>query len=275
MSNALRAANFLVPDRMDSCGCPPTLLGIYGSEGWGSRPSGPPDVPRHRSDPSQNVSHSACKFVDMEYTINQVTRWCPVCEHPGVAVVWGYPSDSSRRLAEQGQVILAGCHAEGMAPSHICRGCDGEFIAANRLYQRLHAGTEVYGVAVWPHGRRSVRIEANQPGWTVMIDGVGAMLLNDHDLPVFVDDMFHNMGPREVQGWASRRGFPAEIALDEDGWSLNVKDGAGFFELLLIKAWWRNLGRYPVEAAIERLSCHVSSPVWLPQLPRQGRTVIG
>ena len=168
-------------------------------------------------------------------------------------------------MAEQGRVILAGCVVTGMYPSHVCAGCACEFIASSRIYQRQHTGADVFGVGVWPHGRRSVRIEANDDGWAVMVAGQGSMLVDRHALMVIPNDVFEDMWPWEVEEWAARRGFVVDARPADEGWELQVGEGGGFFELLLIKAWWRSLGRSAAETAIERLSCEVSSPVWLPE----------
>lgn len=39
---------------------------------------------------------------------------------------------------------------------------------------------------------------------------------------------------------------------------------AQLFALVLIKTWWRTLGRNPVESALEHLTRERSSPIWLP-----------
>jgi hypothetical protein len=201
----------------------------------------------------------------MESRLSETTRWCPVCEDRGIPVIWGYPTAEHEQLADQGRVILAGCVVAGMRPSHVCGNCACEFIASDRIYQREHAGRDIYGVGVWPHGRRSVRIEANDQGWAVMIAEEGSMLIDRHALMVIPQDVFEDMWPWEVEEWASRRGFGVEARPADEGWILEVGEGGGFFELVLIKTWWRSLGRNPVKTAIDRLSCEVSSPVWLPE----------
>ena len=201
----------------------------------------------------------------MEPMLCQATRWCPTCESPGTPIMWGYPTEMALQQADQGRVILGGCVVTEPHPSHLCDTCGTEFIAANRLYKRQPAGTEVYGVAVWPHGRRSVRVEANDGGWTVMVDGEGSMLINRHAMTVIPNNVFEGMWPWEVQSWATKRGFPAQVELIETGASLRVGEAANLFELLLIKTWWRSLGRSPLESAIDRLSSEASSPIWLPK----------
>ncbi|MEA1903760.1 MAG: hypothetical protein U9N56_09565, partial [Actinomycetota bacterium] len=54
------------------------------------------------------------------------------------------------------------------------------------------------------------------------------------------------------------------VAPTETGWSLNVIADGPFVELLLLKAWWRSLGRGAISKAIELLTCDVSSPIWMP-----------
>jgi hypothetical protein len=119
-------------------------------------------------------------------------------------------------------------------------------------------------VAVWPHGRRSVRVEANEEGFTVMVQREGSMLIGRHDMIVVANMVFAEKWPWDVQSWATKRGFVAKVAPHDNGWSLSVSGDSEFFELLLIKAWWRDLGRNPAETAIDRLTSENSSPVWLP-----------
>jgi hypothetical protein len=207
-----------------------------------------------------NLSQRPRTFSGME----QIKRWCPVCEDPGVPIVWGYPTVRDQQLAKEGQVILAGCDVTGTHQTHECGTCGCEFIASSRLYLRHGAQGEIYGVAVWPHGRRSVRVEANEDGFTVMIEREGSMLIGRQDMTVACNEVFTDMWPWDVQRWATRRGFAAKVSADDNGWSLNVRGDLVSFELLLIKAWWRDLGRSSVRTAIERLTQENSSPVWLP-----------
>lgn len=189
-----------------------------------------------------------------------------MCGGHGVPIVWGYPTERTMRDAKQGLVVLAGCVVDnGIMPSHVCDTCDAEFVASNRLYKRVQNGQDVYGIAVWPQGRRSVRVESNDRGWTVVVDRAGSMLLVQDHLDLVVADVFHGMHPWEVEAWASKRGFPAQTKPLGDGWALEVSPVlAGLFELLLLKSWWRDLGRGAVQKAIDRLSCEVSSPIWMP-----------
>lgn len=182
----------------------------------------------------------------------------------GTRIVWGYPTEDDERLADEGQVILGGCVVEtGVAPSHECGACGSEFIASNMLYRRTFSDGEVFGVGVWPHGRSRVRIEETGDGWLAAVERKGSMLLGEHDFATAMNDVFADWWPWEVQDWASRRGFPAEVEPTETGWSLVVREGGPFVELLLLKTWWRSLGRSPIDKAIERLSCEVSSPIWM------------
>ena len=197
--------------------------------------------------------------------LSESTRWCPVCEGRGLPIVWGHPSDEHQEMAEQGRVILAGVVVAGMHPSHVCIECAAEFIASSRIYQREYAGTDIYGIGVWPHGRRSVRIESVDHGWTVLVAGQGSMLIDRHAMKVFPSDVFEDKWPWEVEEWAARRGFVVDVRPEDEGWAIQVIEGGGFFELMLIKTWWRSHGRKAVDTALDRLSCELSSPVWLPE----------
>lgn len=201
--------------------------------------------------------------------MERTKRWCPVCEEPGVPIVWGYPTLRDQQLAKQGDAILAGCVVTGNRPTHECSTCGCEFIASSRLYQRQRADIDIPGVAVWPHGRRSVRVEANEEGFTVMVEREGSMLIGQQDLIAVANSVFEDKWPWDVQSWATKRGFVAKVAPHDNGWSLSVSGDSEFFELLLIKAWWRDLGRNPAETAIDRLTSENSSPVWLPVEPSE------
>ncbi|MGH8916518.1 MAG: hypothetical protein ACRDZM_18630 [Acidimicrobiia bacterium] len=202
----------------------------------------------------------------MGSTFNETTRWCPVCEDRGVPILWGYPNAEHQEMADQGRVIIAGCLVStGLYPSHVCAFCQTEFIGTSRIYQRDNAGTDVFGIGVWPHGRRSVRIEANDQGWTVLVARRGEMLIDREAMRLIPDEVFDDMWPWEVEEWAGRRGFTIDVRPAADGWSIETIEGGGFFELALIKTWWRSLGRKPVETALERLSGPISSPIWLPE----------
>jgi len=168
-------------------------------------------------------------------------------------------------MADEGRVVIGGCTPIGPHPSHVCTDCDAEFIASDRVYRRGHSDAFVIGVAVWPHGRRSVRIEAIDEGWVALIAGKGSMLIDRSAIEVFIGGVFEDMWPWEVQEWVNRRGFAAEVGQSPDGgWQITVPDVAQLFELILIKAWWRNLGRSPVESALDGLTTWDSSPIWLP-----------
>jgi len=194
----------------------------------------------------------------------ETTRWCPVCESPGVPIVWGEPTAHSMQLAEEGRVIIAGCTPLGIHPSHACAACDTEFIAADRVYKR-ETPRSVLGIGVWPHGRRPVRIEENDEGWTAVVGGEGSMLIRREGIPVFIREVFEGMWPWEVERWITRRGFDAVVVQGEyAGWEIRVADVAQLFELTLVKHWWRSLGRNPVKAALDRLTSEDSSPIWLP-----------
>jgi hypothetical protein len=197
--------------------------------------------------------------------MEQTTRWCPVCEAPGVAIVWGYPTIRDQQRAKEDQVILGGCDVSGRQPTHECVTCGSEFISSSRLYLRQGVGGEIYGVAVWPHGRRSIRVEANQDVFTVIIERKGSMLINRHHMNVVTNEVFADMWPWDVQSWATKRGVAAKVTSHDNGWSLDVMEDSETLELLLIKTWWRDLGRSPAGTAIERLTCEHSSPMWLPE----------
>lgn len=198
--------------------------------------------------------------------INETTRWCPVCGGRGVSIVWGYPTDETMRRAEAGDVVLGGCVVTTeVTPSHECTECPTEFVARNMLYRRVFGDREVYGIGVWPHGRRRVRIEVADEGSIVLVEGKGPMLLNEHDFTAVMNELFADWWPWDVQAWVTKRGFPATVLPTETGWSLNVGEGGPFVELLLFKTWWRGLGRGAVNKAIERLTCEASSPIWIPE----------
>ena len=124
------------------------------------------------------------------------------------------------------------------------------------------SGTHVLGIGVWPHGRRPVRIEDNDDGWTVVVGGEGSMLIGAGATPSFLGTVFGGMPLWEIEEWVARRGFTGEVAQNEGGeWELRLPDMADLFALILIKSWWRTLGRNPVETAIEQL---LSNAIWLP-----------
>ncbi len=198
----------------------------------------------------------------MRSDIESATRWCPVCENRGVPIVWGYPSRDLMQLADEGRVILAGCTPIGIHPSHGCASCGSEFIASERIYRREVHDDEVLGIGVWPHGRRPVRVEDHDQGWTVVIAGAGSMLVDLEAARIFFDDVFEGMSAWQMADWARRRGFDAVVGPGQaGGWELSIRDQFNTLALTLIKTWWRALGRNPVEKALERLGSHV---VWLP-----------
>lgn len=100
----------------------------------------------------------------------------------------------------------------------------------------------------------------------VSLDGRGSMLLHAHDFSAVMNELLADWWPWDVRSWVTRRGFPATVMPTDTRWSLNVGEGRPFVELLLFKTWWRGLGREAVEKAIERLTCEVSSPIWIPEI---------
>jgi hypothetical protein len=205
------------------------------------------------------------------------TRWCPVCEGKGIPIVWGYPSENVRRLADEGRVIIAGCMPIGIHPSHGCASCGSEFIATDRIYRREVLDQEVLGIGVWPHGRRPVRVEDHggdhgvgvDAGWTVVVAGEGSMLIEVGAARVFFEDVFEGMSAWQMAEWVRRRGFDAVVQPGEAGSvEVSIHDQFNTLALTLIKTWWRALGRNPVPKALGRLGSHV---VWLPGGLDEGR----
>lgn len=131
----------------------------------------------------------------MRSGLTTTARWCPVCEGRGVPIVWGEPSEYVVRLAEEGHAIIGGCTPIGLHPSHACRECETEFIASDRIYRRETGGDYVLGVGVWPHGRRPVRIEENDEGWTVVVAGEGSMLIAPEVISVVIGTVFQGIRP--------------------------------------------------------------------------------
>jgi hypothetical protein len=72
------------------------------------------------------------------------------------------------------------------------------------------------------------------------------------------------MSPWEIEEWAERRGFLAVVRRGEQGWELEVPEMFVVLALIVLKSWWRSLGRDPVETAVGRLTSEDSSPIWLP-----------
>jgi hypothetical protein len=152
-------------------------------------------------------------------------------------------------------------HALGLHPSHGCGHCGTEFIASDRIYRREVGNDEIIGIGVWPHGRRPVRVEDHDQGWTIVVAGEGSMLVYGEAGPLFFAEVFEGIGPWEVEGWARRRGFEAIIEQSEEGtWEVGIHDPYRVFGLTLVKTWWRALGKDPVAKALERLGGDV---VWL------------
>ena len=190
------------------------------------------------------------------------TRWCPVCETRGIPIVWGEPSDQVMRLADEGRVVVAGCTPTGLHPSHICAACYTGFNSSDRIYQREQGGRPVLGIGVWPHGRRPVRIEDNGSGWTVVVAGRGSMLIDREASTAFIPDVLENLLPWEIEEWVHRRGSDVTIERHPDGrWDVTVQVTSHVSALLLAKAWWRTLGRRPIETALELLASHA---IWMP-----------
>jgi hypothetical protein len=205
----------------------------------------------------------------MRSSLESKTRWCPVCESKGIPIVWGEPSEHTMRLAEEGTVILAGCTPVGIHATHGCGTCDAEFIGYDRVYRREVRGVEVMGIGVWPHGRRPVRVEDHDEGWTVVVTGEGSMLVNRDAAPVPFADVFEGMSAWEIEEWARRRGFDASLEPQANGWlEISISDPFRLFGLTLIKTWWRTLGRSPVAKALDGLGPHV---IWLAEEPQPPR----
>ena len=199
----------------------------------------------------------------MRSAVDRATRWCPVCESKGIPIVWGEPSESTMRLADEGRVIIGGCTPIGIHPSHGCAGCGSEFIASDRIYRRDVRDGHVIGIGVWPHGRRSVRIEDNDQGWTLVVAGEGSMLIGSAAAPVFSANVFEDMSVWQIADWARRRGVEVTVEPAPHGtWKMLIDDTFDVFWLTVGKLWWRSLGRGPVDKALERLGPHV---VWLPE----------
>jgi hypothetical protein len=201
----------------------------------------------------------------MRSSLENKTRWCPVCESRGIPIVWGEPSEHTMRLAEEGRVILAGCTPVGIHASHGCGSCDAEFIAYDRVYRRQVRDVEVIGIGVWPHGRRPVRVEDHDEGWTVVVAGEGSMIISREAAKPLFAGVFEDMSAWEIEEWVRRRGFDVSIESRANGWlEISISDPFRLFGLILVKTWWRTLGRGPVQQALERLGPDV---VWLAEGP--------
>lgn len=182
-------------------------------------------------------------------------RGCPHCGSRNTApILWGYPSAEGMAAANRGEAVLGGCVVGMDDPDFGCHNCGGSFWK-DRRFQVERSGEVVDGVAVWPHGKRTVTVEMTDSGLLIAEPGRWSVLVPGNAVHAMMGVVFQEVwgdgydGPLE---WSRKRGIVVETKGDGD--TIEIVDGQ--FEkvhLLGLKDWLRILGTDPFDRVLEEL----------------------
>ncbi len=202
-------------------------------------------------------------------------RRCPNCGSQNTAaVIWGYPSSEGMRAAERGDVFLGGCMVGLDDPDYGCHDCLASFWLDRRF--RIEREDEVVtGVAVWPAGRRPIRVEMTSAGVVMADPGRWSLIVPEtarHDLFGVVWQDIWGGETREPVEWSRKRNI--SVVSSDD--SSVVEFAPHHFEkvqLLGIKDWLRTFGSDPVDELVTVLTdAGVGFLACMAKRPRENRT---
>lgn len=189
-----------------------------------------------------------------------MTRWCPVCESPGVPVVRRH--DERDELAE---VVEVSSDLPGIDPSHFCSRCPTFFRSKDRFFLTARHGVGVHGITVWPHGERHLSIEVGEDGLVATFHDGASVLISRDDMTYVATNFFQRSSEREIETWARRRGFGLRVVTARAGTADLVVDRPGpHFMLLVFKSWFQIHEIRHTEDGIDHLESVGVEPVLFP-----------
>ncbi|MDH3517320.1 MAG: hypothetical protein OEM66_00175 [Acidimicrobiia bacterium] len=183
-------------------------------------------------------------------------RRCPNCGSKNTApVIWGYPSGDGMRAAERGDVFLGGCMVGFDDPHYGCHDCRASFWSDRRFH--IERDDEVVsGVAVWPAGRRPIRVELTTSGVLMADPGRWSVIVPEtarHGLFGIVwQDIWGGKSAGPVE-WCRRR----NISLESGNDGSVIEFAPHHFDkvqLLGLKDWLRTFGADPVDELVAALT---------------------
>lgn len=194
--------------------------------------------------------------------VRDMTRWCPVCESPGIPVAQGTgPFDGQQLLAVSRDL-------PGIEPSHVCSQCPTFFRSRDRFYLTALDGQGIHGISVWPHRESPLVIEIGDEGLFATFRDGASVLVSRDDAHLILTDFFRGLTEREIEAWASRRGFGLRLVpASQQGIADLVVDRPGpHFVLRVTKSWFQLQDIRCTEAGIDHLESIGVEPVLFPPL---------
>lgn len=192
-----------------------------------------------------------------------MTRWCPVCESPGVPVA----RDDETGDDETGNAMAVSVSRDlpGIDPSHLCSRCPTFFRSRDRFYLTGQHGAGIYGIAVWPHREPHLSIEVGQDGLVATFHDGASVLIAKDDANLIATDFFRRSSADGIVAWARRRGFGLEVVGAGVGIADLVVDTPGpHFILVATKAWFQARDVRCIEDGIDWLETIGATPVLFP-----------
>lgn len=191
-----------------------------------------------------------------------MTRWCPVCESPGIPVAQGTDSLNGQEL------LAVSRDLPGIEPSHVCSQCPTFFRGRDRFYLTALDGRGIHGIAVWPHRERPLSIEIGEEGMVATFHDGASVLISRDDAHHVPSDFFRGLTERDIEAWASRRGFGLRLVpAAQPGVADLVVDRPGpHFILRVTKSWFHSNDIRCTEDAIYDLEAIGVEPVLFPPL---------
>lgn len=188
-----------------------------------------------------------------------MTRWCPVCESPGIPVVQGRGPGSSADAVQVSRDL------PGIEPTHFCTRCPTFFRSRDRFYLTAQHGDGVHGISVWPHGERHLSIEVGEEGLLLTFHDSASVLVSRHDSSRIAGDFFGSRCSDDITAWGRRRGFDVRVVPVSDMTAeLRVDPPGPHFVLLVTKAWFRWNEVRSTEDGVDLLEWIGARPVLFP-----------
>lgn len=188
-----------------------------------------------------------------------MTRWCPVCESPGLPVTRGEDGGG-------GEAVEVSRDLPGIDPTHFCSRCPTFFRSRDRFYLTAQHEIGVHGIAVWPHHDRHVAIEVGEAGLVACFEDGATVLISRDDTSHISTSFFRTLTEREIVRWAARRGFELRLVpTPQPGVADLVVDRSGpHFMLVVTKAWFQSQEIRRTEDGIYSLESIGVEPVLFP-----------
>lgn len=166
---------------------------------------------------------------------------------------------------EDGEAVEVSRGLPGIDPSHLCSRCPTFFRGKDRFYLTEQHGVGVHGIAVWPHHERHLSIEVCADGLVVTFDDGASVLISREATSLVATSFFRTFTERDIETWASRRGFELRVVPTRERTADLVVDRPGpHFPLLVTKAWFQSNEIRCTEDGIDYLETIGADPVLFP-----------